>query len=652
MKLEGKLKILLVEDASVMRKMETKVLESLGLKNIIEAVDGFDAIRILQQTEDIDLIISDWNMPNMDGYELLVWVRNSYTNKMMPFLMATGRGEKKEMHKAEEAGVSSFISKPFNAQELESKIAEALGLIKNEKDIKIIRPQLELTSDGKVKIKMAHIQITDHLVLGVMKHLIATNEMKPKHFELTTECMSSWNPVAEALEKGTVQGACVLAPIAMDLFSYGSPLKLILYAHRNGSIGVKRRSTKETKEDIREFFRGKSFYIPHTMSIHNMLGHMFFKSIGLEPGVAGTKGVDVEFEVAPPVKMPDFLSENTQSGGYLVAEPLGTKAIAGGIADLLFLSSELWDEHPCCVVTLQDDIVNNFPNAVTEFTDLFVKAGKYISQKVGLAAQIGVDFLDPQKTLGLKVPLIKNVLSDPLGIKTENLFPIKDDLDRIQQYMHYEMGVGNLIDLDQFVDLQFAEKTIEKKSRYSQTKFDIKKLENIDKILNKTKDNATESISKSMLNLEGKYLAFGLGNMEYEIDILKVSEIIRLIPITEVPNTGNHIKGVINLRGKVIPVIEIAKILNLPVKEYSENARIIVIEADLGIAVEKIGVLVESVYEVSDINANNIEEPPSMFVGEQYDFILAVSKHTDKNRLLLDITKLLIKPQKNLHKNN
>ncbi|MCE1188381.1 MAG: chemotaxis protein CheW [Ignavibacteria bacterium] len=645
MPVDPNIKILLVEDAATMRQMEKKVLGSLNYSNILEAVDGTEAIQKLQQNNDVGLIISDWNMPNMNGYDLLVWVRTTHSQPQIPFLMATGRGEKKEAQKAKEAGVSSFISKPFNAAELQTKIEEALGMIAHDKNEKTTRPKAEVTSDGKVKIKMGHIQITDHLVLGVLKHLINIGEFKPKHFELSTECMSSWNPVSEALEKGTVQGACVLAPIAMDLFSYDIPLKMILYAHRNGSTAVRKRLPKGGSiDEIRNFFRGKSFYIPHTMSIHHILGHMFFKGIGLEPGFTGTPGVDVEFEVAPPVKMPDFLGENPKASGYLVAEPLGTKAIAGGIADLLFLSSDLWDDHPCCILTLQDEIIQEHPEAVHELTSMFVKAGKFIEQKPGMAAQIGVDFLDPMKTLGLKVPLLKNVLTEPRGIRTDNLYPIKADLDRIQQYMHHEMHVGNLIDIDSFVDMQFAEKAIESKSKLVRSQFDPKNIKKIKDIVEGTHVSEVESAGKALLNLEGKYLAFMLAGQQYQIDILKVSEIIRLVPITKVPNAGSHVKGVINLRGKVIPVVDVANILNLPRKDYTSETRIIVLEIEMGSASEKIGILVDSVHEVSDITAAKIEEPPAMFQGEKFDYILAVSKENNQNRLLLNITKLLMRP--------
>ncbi|NLT51621.1 MAG: response regulator [Ignavibacteria bacterium] len=644
MPLDLNVKILLVEDAPVMRKMEQKVLNSLGLNNIIEADNGLNAIEKLNSDSSIGLIISDWNMPDMDGYDLLLWVRKNARNKKIPFLMATGRGEKKEVAKAEDAGVSSFISKPFNAEELKIKIEEALGIRKSEKADLFERPQIIELPNGKIKLRMAHIQITDHLVLGVLKHLIENNEFKPKHFELETQCMSSWNPVAEALEKGTVEGACVLAPIAMDLFSYNVPLKLILYAHKNGSIAVRNKAGKEYKEPYPDFFKGKSFYIPHTLSIHNMLAHIFFKGIGLEPGYAGKAGSDLNFEVVPPVKMPEFLNGNEESCGYLVAEPLGTKAIAAGIAEQQFLSAELWPDHPCCVVTLQDELVKKYPDAVYELTELIVKSGKFISDKPGMAAQIAVDFLDPQKTLGLKVPLLKNVLTEPLGIKTNDLYPLKEDLDRIQKYMHYEMGVGNLIDINEFVDLRFADKVCGNPSKNSHSAEALKNsAETAKKLLNKISNSEKNTSSKTLLNMEGKYLTFNLNNQEFGIDILKIVEIIRLIPITRVPNADKSVKGVINLRGKVIPVIDVRKILDMVSAEYQKQSRIIVIDTKMGDYSEQLGILVDSVSEVKDIKASDIQEAPKLSETEDISYIMAIAKAENCNQILLDLEKLLFR---------
>ncbi len=641
MSFDTKMKILLVEDASSMRKMEKKVLSTLELNNVIEAEDGNVAIDILSKDNEISLIISDWNMPNMDGYDLLLWVRKNEATKDLPFIMATGRGEKKEVAKASEAGVSSFIAKPFNAEELREKIEIAMGLRKPEGDVKVERNKAQLTASGKLKLTIGHIQITDHLALGVLKHLIQTGELKPKYFELETKCLPTWNAIQKALESGTVSGAFVLAPLAMETYHYGVPLKLLLFAHKNGSICVRNKKGGEYKEPHIDYFRNKSFYLPHFMSIHHMLAHMFFKSIGLTPGTPGNSGVDFNFEIVAPIKMPEFLEANADCAGYMVAEPLGTKAIAGGIADLQFLTSELWEGHPCCVFAVEEDLVDNHTEAMQELIDMLVYAGKFIDQKPALAAEIAVAFLDPDKSLGLKVPLLKNVLTEPKGIKTGDLYPVKADLDRIQKYMHNEMGIGSIVNLDQFVDLRFADKACPPSAKRIVSKLDDNVVDKSKYLLDRGGMGAKDNLEKSLLFLEGKYLTFQLNNNFYGVDILKIIEIIRLIPITLVPNVPKYVKGVINLRGKVVPVVDLRLKLNMKKADYDKSSRIIVIEIQNESDKYQVGVIVDQVSEVYDVVAKDIESLPEHSSGLDAGYILALVKTDSSIKILLDIDKIL-----------
>ncbi len=632
-------KILLVEDAAVMRKIEIKTLNALKFDNIIEAEDGNKAIEILEQDEGIDLIISDWNMPNMGGYELLVWVRANDKYKDIPFLMATGQGDMKQEKKAIVAGVSSFVAKPFNADELKSKIEEAFGYKEKEEVISKSAIKPTKTASGKVKLKIAHIQITDHLALGVLKSLIDKKEMIPRYFELETHCMRGWNPVRESLGKGTVDAACVLAPIAMDLFGFGTPIKLVMLAHKSGSIFVRNRQG-EYQRPYQNFFKNKSFIIPHNMSIHHMLCHLFFTNIGLKPGVAGERGVDVHFEVVDPILMPQFLSNNADAAGFMVAEPLGTKAIASGIAELQFLSNELWEHHPCCVVAMREEIIGQYPDAIHEFAEMLVQAGRFIQKRPELAAEIAVAFLDPNKKLGLKVPLLKNVLTEAQGIKTGDLYPSIDDLDKIQRYMVNQMGLGTLIDLEKFIDTQFAD--VACGNRASNKNLSV--LHNSPSIAHEIlKRGAVEENkdSKAMLNKEGKYLTFTLGAQEFGIDILKIREIIGMMPIRTVPQLPHFIKGVINLRGKVIPVMDLRLRFGMDEFDYTDRTCIIVLEHEIDGNNIRMGIAVDSVSEVMTFKASVIEETPSFGVKVDTSHILAVAKTEEGVKILLNVDHVL-----------
>ncbi|KPA19758.1 response regulator receiver modulated CheW protein [Candidatus Magnetomorum sp. HK-1] len=458
MSIDKNMKILLVEDSFSTRKMEINALNDLGFNNIFEAEDGEQALSTIIEEEDFQLIISDWNMPNMDGFELLEWVRDDEQFKVIPFIMATAQAGKEKKLKAEEAGVSGIITKPFTPPELNFVIEKIFNEddSKQEEDVSAKDVKPKKTSSGKLLIRCAHIQITDHVVLGVLKYLISIGKLKPKHFELETECMTSWNTVQQAFEKGQIDVAFMLAPIAMDLFAYDVPIKLLLLAHKMGSICVRRKIDKDSFNTLADYYKNKIFYVPHLLSIHHMLSDIFLRELGLEPGLAGKDHIDVTFEVIPPIIMPEILAKNPEVAGYLVAEPLGSKAIGAGNADLVFFSGDIWKSHPCCVVAGQDYLVEKYPEAAQEFIQMLVWSGMIIPWKPAKAAEVAVKFLDPAKKLKLKKAVLTKVLTEQRGIKTNDLFPINEDLERIQNYMINNLKLGKAIDINKFVEPKFA----------------------------------------------------------------------------------------------------------------------------------------------------------------------------------------------------
>jgi len=631
--------ILLVEDAAVMRNIEVKTLDTLGFKNIIEAENGETAIQKLRETERIDIVISDWNMPEKDGFELLKWIRSDEKYRQMPFIMATGQGDKKQQQKAMDAGVSSYIAKPFDSVELKNKIDEAFGIKKAPEKLSEEERKPRRSVSGKVKLRIGHIQITDHLVLGVLKHLIEKGEMSPQYFDLETQCLPGWNPVADALERGRLDAACVLAPIAMDLYSFNVPIKMILLAHKNGSIFVRNRKG-DYKEPYQTFFKGKSFLIPHKLSVHHMLSHMFFDRAGLKAGMNGDRGMDVNFEVVAPVKMPEFLRSNEEACGFMVAEPIGTKAIASGVAELQFLSGELWSQHPCCIVAMRDEFIGPHTDAVYELTEMLVKAGTFIEQKPELAAEVAVNFLDPDKRLGLKVPLLKNVLTETQGIKAGDLFPLIEDFDIMQRYMAEKMGVGAIINLEKFIDIRFARAAYKDRITSHQPS-NLHATESVvNEILSRGMDEETSVNTKAMLNKEGKYLTFLLGDQEYGIDILKIKEIIGMMPIRSIPCAVPFVKGVINLRDTIIPVIDLRLKFGMPEISYTDRTCIIVLDLDNNGKPVHLGIAVDTVLEVLNIKASEIEDTPYFGINIDTRLILAIAKMDKGIKILLDIDEI------------
>jgi purine-binding chemotaxis protein CheW len=145
-------------------------------------------------------------------------------------------------------------------------------------------------------------------------------------------------------------------------------------------------------------------------------------------------------------------------------------------------------------------------------------------------------------------------------------------------------------------------------------------------------------VGKAQQSRAGKYLTFVLAKESYGLEILKVREIMGLMDITAVPRTPEHVKGVINLRGKVIPVVDLRLKFGMAEAEHTEETCIIVVQ----VATIQMGILVDKVSEVLNIQGQDIEDPPSFGTEVNTDFILGMGKANGKVTILLDISKLLL----------
>lgn len=143
----------------------------------------------------------------------------------------------------------------------------------------------------------------------------------------------------------------------------------------------------------------------------------------------------------------------------------------------------------------------------------------------------------------------------------------------------------------------------------------------------------------------GKYLTFTLENEEYGIGILKAKEIIGMMAITSVPRTPDFVKGVINLRGKVIPVIDLRLKFNMVAIPYTDRTCVIVVEIDSDSETVLIGIVVDSVSEVLSINESEIEDSPAFGTKLETDYILGMAKTDGRVKILLDIDKVLSKDE-------
>jgi purine-binding chemotaxis protein CheW len=153
-------------------------------------------------------------------------------------------------------------------------------------------------------------------------------------------------------------------------------------------------------------------------------------------------------------------------------------------------------------------------------------------------------------------------------------------------------------------------------------------------IRNKAQSGGT---SEELLQL----VSFKIGEEEFGVDILKVQEINRMLEVTRVPNAPEYVDGVINLRGKVIPIIDLRRRFGMERREKDKNTRIVVVE----LAGKVVGFVVDAVSEVLRIPKGVTEPPPAIVSGIDTDYITAVGKLEDRLLILLDLEKVLLKEE-------
>jgi purine-binding chemotaxis protein CheW len=154
-------------------------------------------------------------------------------------------------------------------------------------------------------------------------------------------------------------------------------------------------------------------------------------------------------------------------------------------------------------------------------------------------------------------------------------------------------------------------------------------------------DEKIDQAVKVMADKEGKYLTFSLAEEEYGIGILKIKEIIGMLPITSVPQTPDFVKGVVNLRGKVIPVMDLRLRFGMMSMDYTERTCIIVVEISGQAGTILVGIVVDAVSEVLNIKGDDIEKTPTFGTKLNTDYILGMAKMEGGVKILLDIDQVL-----------
>jgi purine-binding chemotaxis protein CheW len=137
-----------------------------------------------------------------------------------------------------------------------------------------------------------------------------------------------------------------------------------------------------------------------------------------------------------------------------------------------------------------------------------------------------------------------------------------------------------------------------------------------------------------------QYLTFRLGDESFGIDVLKVREILDLVEVTKVPRSPEYMLGVINLRGSVVPVVDLRKRFGIECGERTKDNCIIVLEINFGDELVKVGIVGDMVEEVIDLTSDQVEPPPKLGTQLQADFIVGMGKQGEDFIILLDIDKI------------
>ncbi len=154
-------------------------------------------------------------------------------------------------------------------------------------------------------------------------------------------------------------------------------------------------------------------------------------------------------------------------------------------------------------------------------------------------------------------------------------------------------------------------------------------------------DGQTAHSRQAAGDLAGKYLTFALGAEEYGLPVLKVREIIKVMDITQVPQMPAHVRGVINLRGKVIPVIDLRLKFGFPQQAYTERTCIIVVDVALQGMSVMMGIVVDSVSEVLNVTGAEIDQAPEFGDRVTTDYMLGLAKVKGTVKILLALDKVL-----------
>jgi NitT/TauT family transport system substrate-binding protein len=251
----------------------------------------------------------------------------------------------------------------------------------------------------------------------------------------------SWGELSDALQTGEIQGAFILSPLALDLYSQGVGIRSVLLAHRNGSaITVKKDGSIRSAADL----RGKSVAIPAWKSTHTALLDTYLRSHGMSLK-----------DIRPMVIAPPSMLQAMRKGqieAFIVAEPFGAKAQDEGSGSLLVLTGQILPHHVDCIVVLEQKVLQQDPQAVQEWVASLIKAGAWIEQDKNQNQARDVARLVSEGYLPYSEAVIAGGLQNPVErISFDDLEPSAADFQKIVE-ISVQAGILKPMSLDGFIE--------------------------------------------------------------------------------------------------------------------------------------------------------------------------------------------------------
>ncbi|HHT9131258.1 MAG TPA: ABC transporter substrate-binding protein [Candidatus Tripitaka californicus] len=296
---------------------------------------------------------------------------------------------------------------------------------------------LPAASAEKPALRIAYLPILDHLTLPIAYEL--SDKGKFEHLTLQPVKYTSWTELVDAVITGKVDGAFMLVPLGMHLRQKGTPIKLVLLGHRNGSALVVSPTTKSI-----EGLRGGLLAIPHPFSMQHINLYKYL----VEKGRLRKEDFTI-LDMEPPDMAPSLA--RGEIDGFLVAQPFPTLAEVADTGRIMAYSCEIWEGHVDCALFLLESVLVANHDRVGELIKVLVDAGKFIESNPRKAARLAVPYI------GLDEEIIYKCLTNPpRGITYNKLVPRMEELEEVQGYLirmglfEKEMSLKELID-DSFV---------------------------------------------------------------------------------------------------------------------------------------------------------------------------------------------------------